>query len=634
MIASSRTVKSISQHPEPFVANVRVREVTIPRSRMEAVRPHRLGTVLRRLFVMIVAGVVFSGPVSTAAEKAGIAWQPWSDAIFERAKAEKRFVLLDLGAGWCHWCHVMDEMTYADPKVIALIRAKYIAVRVDQDARPDLANRYEDYGWPATIIFNTDGSELVKRRGYIPPKPMASLLQAVIDDPTPGPSVAPEPVIAASAESALGKEQRTAMRAAFIRAYDNKRGGWGDSHKYLHWDALEYCITEGAAGDAAMKRMAHQTLTAGRKLIDPVWGGVYQYSTDGDWDHPHFEKIMPFQAENIRILAMASAQWNEPQWLGLAQKNRGYLRDFLTSPDGAFYTSQDADVVPGKHSGEYFALGDAARRKLGIPRVDQNIYARENGLVITGLAALHAASGDAGSIEDARRAAEWIVSHRALPGGGFRHGEKDAAGPYLADTLAMARAFLALYTVTAERRWLVRAEEAAAFMESHFHSALGFATAAAAAGAPLKPKAQVDENVALVRFANLLHAHTGKPAHRTMAEHAMRYLASPMVVENQGYGTSGILLADRALRTEPAHITVVGGKDDPAARALFTAALRSAPPMSRLEWFDHREGPLPRTDVEYPKLDTAAAFLCADGSCSRPMNTPGELAEKLSKLKR
>ncbi|MEO6785665.1 MAG: hypothetical protein ABI318_05980, partial [Chthoniobacteraceae bacterium] len=257
-----------------------------------------------------------------------------------------------------------------------------------------------------------------------------------------------------------------------------------------------------------------------------------------------------------------------------------------------------------------------------------------NGLVITGLAALYAAGGDAGSIKDARRAAEWVMSHRALPGGGFRHGEKDAAGPYLADTLAMARAFLALYTVTAERRWLARAEDAAAFMDSHFRNPLGFATAAAVSGAPLKSKPQVDENIALVRFANLLHAHTGKAEHRAMAEHAMRYLASPVVVELQGYGTSGILLADRELRTEPAHITVVGGKDDPAARALFSAALRSAPPMSCIEWFDHREGPLPRSDVEYPTLDTAAAFLCADGSCSRPMNAPGELAEKLSKLKR
>ena len=563
----------------------------------------------------------------------GIAWQPWSDAIFQRAKAEKRFVLLDLGAGWCHWCHVMDEMTYADPKVIALIGKKYIAVRVDQDSRPDLASRYEDYGWPATIIFNTDGSELVKRRGYIPPKPMASLLQAVIDDPTPGPSVSPEPVITAAAESALTNEQRTAMRAAFVRAYDNKLGGWGDAHKYLNWDALEYCLTEGAGGDGAMERMAQQTLSAGRKLLDPVWGGVYQYSTDGDWDHPHFEKIIPFQAENIRVFALAAGLRKEPQWLEHAQKIRGYLRDFLTSPEGAFYTSQDADVVPGEHSGEYFALDDAARRKLGIPRVDRNLYARENGLVITALAALYAASGDASCLADARRAAEWVGSHRALAGGGFRHGEKDASGPYLADTLAMARAFLALYTVTAELPWLARAEDAAAFVESHFHAALGFATVAAKPGAPLAPKSQVDENIALVRFANLLHAHTGKAAHRAMAGHAMRFLASPVVVGMQGYGTSGILLADRELRTEPVHVTIVGGKDDPTARALFAAALRGTPAMSRIEWCDAREGPLPRTDVEYPKLDSAAAFLCADGSCSRPMNTPGQLAEKLAKKK-
>ena len=585
----------------------------------------------RALLVLILA--VFATPLH-AEEKEGIAWQPWSDQIFERAKAEKRFVLLDLGARWCHWCHVMDEMTYADPQVAALIRAKYIAVRVDQDARPDLANRYEDYGWPATIIFNTDGSELVKRRGYIPPKPMASLLQAVIDDPTPGPSVTAEPDVVAAPDSALAKEQRVAMRAAFVGAYDGEHCGWGDTHKYLNWDALEYCITEGMAGDAAMAKMARQTLKAGRKLIDPVWGGVYQYSTDGDWDHPHFEKIIPFQAENIRIFALAASRWREPEWLESAQQIRGYVRDFLTSPEGAFYTSQDADVVPGEHSAEYFALDDAGRRKLGVPRVDQHFYARENGLVITGLAAVHAASGDASSLADARRAAEWVIAHRALPGGGFRHDEKDAAGPYLADTLAMARAFLALYTVTAERAWLARAEESAAFVDSHFRSAPGFATAVAAPGAPLSPKPQVDENIALVRFTNLLHAHTGKAAHRAMSEHAMRYLASPVVVERQGYGTSGILLADREVRTEPAHVTVVGAKDDPAARALFAAALRAAPPMARIEWFDSREGPLPRADVEYPKLDAAAAFLCADGSCSRPISTPGELTQALGKSKR
>ena len=89
----------------------------------------------------------------------------------------------------------MEEITYRDPKVIALIKQRYIAVRVDQDARPDLSNRYEDYGWPATVVFNADGSEIVKRQGYIPPKPMASMLQAIIDDPSPGPSIVAEPAV-------------------------------------------------------------------------------------------------------------------------------------------------------------------------------------------------------------------------------------------------------------------------------------------------------------------------------------------------------------------------------------------------------------------------------------------------------
>ena len=565
-----------------------------------------------------------------AEEKPGIDWQPWSDTIFQRAKAEQKLVLLDLGAGWCHWCHVMDEVTYADPQVIALLRAKYVAVRVDQDARPDLANRYEDYGWPATIVFKWDGSELAKRRGYLPPKPMASMLQAFIDDPTPGPSVEPEPVMTANADAALTAEQRTAARKVFLDAYDAAHGGWGGVHKYLNWDALEYCLTE----DTALEKMARQTLTAGRKLVDPVWGGVWQYSTDGDWDHPHFEKIMPFQAENIRVCALAASLWHEPEWLETAQKIRGYLKTFLTSPDGAFYTSQDADVVPGEHSGEYFALDDAGRRKLGVPRVDRHIYARENGLAITGLAALYAASGDATCLADARRAAEWIIAQRALPGGGFQHDETDAAGPYLADTLAMARAFLALYTVTAERPWLARAEDAAAFIDAHFRTANGFATAAVSPDAPLSPRPQVDENIALTRLANLLHAHTGQPAHRALAEHAMRFLAAPAVVERQGYGTSGLLLADRELRTEPAHLTIVGGKDDPTARALFATALRGAPPMARIEWFDAREGPLPRADVEYPALRLPAAFFCANGSCSLPMNTPEQLAQKLAKSKR
>src|SRR4051812_13176966 len=77
-----------------------------------------------------------------------INWQPWTDQVFERAKEEHKFVILDLEAVWCHWCHVMDEKTYSNPTVANLLDAKYIALRVDQDSRPDLSNKYEDFGWP------------------------------------------------------------------------------------------------------------------------------------------------------------------------------------------------------------------------------------------------------------------------------------------------------------------------------------------------------------------------------------------------------------------------------------------------------------------------------------------------------
>ena len=127
-----------------------------------------------RWLIRLLLLIVWSLSQAVADEQArtpqgGIEWQRWSEDIFERAKRENRFVLLDLEAVWCHWCHVMEEITYHDPKVIELIKARYIPVRVDQDSRPDLSNRYEYYGWPATVVFNTDGSEIVKRRGYIPP---------------------------------------------------------------------------------------------------------------------------------------------------------------------------------------------------------------------------------------------------------------------------------------------------------------------------------------------------------------------------------------------------------------------------------------------------------------------------------
>jgi hypothetical protein len=589
---------------------------------------------MRNVLRPLAALLLSAAPLAAApADGAAVEWTGWSDAAFSRAGAEKRLVLLDLGAVWCHWCHVMEETTYRDPRVVSLLAERFVAVRVDQDSRPDLSNRYEEYGWPATIIFDARGTELVKFAGYIPPERMVSLLRAVVADPTPGPSARQAPAGAAPARRAsLSMELRGELVALLAERYDREMGGWGFAKKFLDWDGVEWCMERARGGDADAERMAKETLAASRRLIDPVWGGLYQYSDSGDWDHPHFEKLAQFQAEGMRVYAQAYALWGDAADLEAARAIHRYVRAFLQSPGGAFYVSQDADLVAGEHSGEYYALDDAGRRARGTPRVDTHLYARESGWMVQGLVALYAASGDAAALEEAITAARWIVANRSLPGGGFRHDEADSAGPYLGDTVSTGRAFLALYAATADREWLERARAAADFIGRTFaKDGAGLVSAAAATSRALPSAPQRDENVSAARFANLLYRYTGRASDRRLAERAMRFLASPEVARR--FSTASVLLADSELSAEPTHMTVVGPRGDARSRELLAAALSEPTAYKRVELWDRAEGPLPNSEVEFPDLDRPAAFACSGTRCSLPAFTAAELRKRVEKLR-
>ena len=274
--------------------------------------------------------------------------------------------------------------------------------------------------------------------------------------------------------------------------------------------------------------MARDTLRLQRKLVDPVWGGVYQYSAGGTWDEPHFEKIISIQADDLRTCALAFAQWGDPADLATARSIHGYLHNFLTRPDGVVYVSQDADLVPGEHSADYFALDDVNRRARGIPRIDRHIYARENGWIISALAQLASVTGDSIYRVEAEKAARWVMDHRSVDGGGFRHDETDAAGPYLGDTLAMGRAFLALHQLTQNPVWLARAEEAAKFIEVHFHreNVPGYVATDTTKSVFPAPRPQFDENLNLARFATALAHVTGNTVYRAQAQNSLRWLRS------------------------------------------------------------------------------------------------------------
>jgi uncharacterized protein len=587
-----------------------------------------------RMLAFAIAAVVASPTLASEPVK----WNGWDNDLFARATAEKRFVILDLEAVWCHWCHVMEKTTYADPEVEDLLASKYLPARVDQDANPDLSSRYGDWGWPATIVFGPDGTEIAKIRGYIEPERMQALLKAVIDDPSPGPSVGEAFEVKPSASAFLTKEQRATLTKNYDESYEDKIGGWGDGQKYIDADSMDYALSRAESGDAVATARARQTLDAATALIDPVWGGVFQYSEAGSWAHPHFEKIMSFQGQYIRQYSQAYALWKDPRYLAAARDIEGYLTSFLASPDGAFYVSQDADLDHDTDGHKYYALGDADRRKLGMPRIDNNIYARENGWAISGLVAFYDVTNDPKVLAIAEKAAKWVNDNRALPGGGFRHGDKDRGGPYLGDSLAMGQAFLDLYAATGNRDWLTAAARAGDYVGATFRDTAGgfltSKTSEAKAGVFAKPAKLVDDQIQVARFMNLLNRYFGNESYREQAAHAMRYLTSASA--DMPRPLPGVLLADEELAVEPTHMTIVGQKDDARAQALHTVARAFPARYKRLEWLDLREGKLPNADVEYPDLGEPAAFACSNRICSYPSFSAAELdatVKQMAKLK-
>ena len=574
---------------------------------------------------------------NAAAGDDSLTWRGWSAETLETARTDKRFIILDLEAVWCHWCHVMEDTTYRDPKVVALLKSNYITIRVDQDANPDLSARYGDWGWPATIIFAPDGSELVKRRGYIAPENMLSLLQAVIDDPTPGPSVTANEDITPAASSTMSQETRSVLAQQFTSGYDQKNGGWGTLHKYIDADSMDLALQLAERGDTASAAMAKTTLDRATALIDPAWGGLYQYSDAEDWRSPHYEKIMWYQASGLRQYASAYALFNDTKYRQAADSIYRYMTTKLLSKEGAFFATQDADVdskLPGK---DFYKLSADARDKLGrAPRIDPNFYARENGWAISALVSYANVTGETRPIQIAEQAADWIVKNRRGPDGVFRHGASDRGGPFLGDTIAVGIAALDLYAATGKRKWLDLARETSSTLTLFRESGGGFTASVVSegsAGVLAKPFVALDEQVQAARFAIRAWRYLGDPKLKELAEHAIKYLASDAIRES-GRNTAGLLIADIELSQEPTHMTIVGHKDDPAAIRLHAAARRYPALNKRLDWWDMREGNLPNADITYPELDQAAAFACSNRLCSLPAFSADELTAAVTNMLR
>jgi len=544
-------------------------------------------------------------------------WSEWSDATFARAAAEKKFVIVSLQSWWCPWCLVMNRETWADPEVRAILKDKFIPVQVDQDSRPDISQRYERWGWPATIIFGPDGTEIVKLRGFYFPKFFIPVLQETIRDPSPVDYGAPGgPERERTLATGLSDPQRAEILAFMDKAYDQDNGGFGKT-KLVDGPTLGWFLDRAKMGDKEAEARIRRTLTGQMAMIDKEFGAVSQVTLKPDWSQPAREFPMFAQQAALSAYARAAALFADPTYRAAADRIFGFLESTLAGPGGGFYAS----------------MGMAE----GQPGVDKRQYARETGQAIQGLLAYHDFTGDKSALALAVAAASWAVRERSLPGGGFRHAERDSGGPYLADNVEMASALLALHRSTGDRQWLAAATATGDFIAKSFVEAKtgGFVAAASPdAKHLLKPIKQREDNVTATRFFALLAGYTGDGRFREIAEAGMGYLASPAVLDAYAF-LPDVLLAEEELRNEPVHVTIVGPKDDPRSAALYAAALAYPLAYKRAEWWDKREGRLANHDVDYPDYpDGPAAFACTRNFCSLPVTDPAAIAGQLDRLQR
>ena len=299
-------------------------------------------------------------------------WYPWSDEALERARRENKPILLSIGYSACHWCHVMAHESFEDESVAALMNAEFVNIKVDREERPDLDQIYQaaqamlnrrSGGWPLTMFLTPDqapffgGTYFPKesRYGLIG---FADLLQRVaaayreqggaiaeqnerlksalaLTNPDP-----PQP------DTALPARAADEAYAGLAQSFDPVDGGFGGAPKFPHAAELELCLRRYAAtSDEEPLRIVAVTLArmAEGGIHDRLGGGFCRYSVDAQWSIPHFEKML---YDNAALLAIYADAWRataEPAFERAARGIVGWTLREMRSPEGAFYSSLDAD---------------------------------------------------------------------------------------------------------------------------------------------------------------------------------------------------------------------------------------------------------------------------------------------------
>ena len=331
----------------------------------------------------------------TSAAHQPVAWHPWGEAAVAQALHEDKPILLDIGAVWCHWCHVMDGESYEDPAVAEILNRDFVCVKVDRDERPDVDARYQravqaltgQGGWPLTAFLTSDG-EVFFGGTYFPPENnpygrpgFRSVLQQVAElyrrqrDKVAQNAHALRQQVAESLNEAKGgpvtPEILDVAASQMARLFDIRYGGFGTAPKFPHPAAADFLLARWSDTHEDWSREVVERTLGGMArggIRDHVGGGFHRYAVDERWIVPHFEKMAYDNAELLHAYLNAYAALGTPLFKEVAQGIVGWVLEVLSDGErGAFYTSQDADVRFGD-DGDYWTWTPAELTAVLTPR--------------------------------------------------------------------------------------------------------------------------------------------------------------------------------------------------------------------------------------------------------------------------
>jgi uncharacterized protein YyaL (SSP411 family) len=647
-------------------------------------------------------------------------WWQWGPDALAEAKRLNRPILLSVGYAACHWCHVMAHESFEDAATARVMNELFVNIKVDREERPDIDQIYmnalhllgEQGGWPLTM-FLTPRAEPVWGGTYFPKESRfgrpaftdvlrevarlfreepakieqnrAALLARLADKARP------------TGKLTLGLRELDTVAAQVGNLFDPVDGGLRGAPKFPQPALLELLWRAGSrSGDRQFFGTVEHTLERMCEggIYDHLGGGFSRYSVDARWLVPHFEKMLYDNAQLLELLALAYQHSGNPLFQQRAQETVAWLQREMTTPEGAFCASLDADSegVEGKFyvwskaeieevlgpenaavfaanydvtAGGNFEGHNILNRLNNLPRsmeiegklamlrsllhkkreqrvrpgLDDKVLADWNGLMIAALVNSGIVLDEPSWLDLARRAFDFIAHSMTR---GDRLGHSWRAGQLLfpglaSDFAAMTRAALALYEATAERSYLDQALAWQRALDGHYadpDSGGYYLSAGDAADLPVRPHSTLDDatpNPNAVAAQNLVRLAA------LTGEHAWRAQADRLIegilagAERNLFGHVALLNA-LDLRLRGAEIVLTG----PQAEFFAQAALK-LPFLERIVLRVRTADELPAAHPAHAKLAAVpqgAAFVCVGETCSLPVTDPGAIAATLAGMRK